>query len=449
MINNNELETIFNIKFKSLPLLPIGLEDFGGGIIDNDLIITCGFGGNFRRQTKPPYWKSYDQRFFYNKTYKLELNNTEQGFKEIINFPGNARQKIGCIVVNNKLYAWGGLSYKPCKKITKQNINSKKTDTTCYRDGYKLSKNNGSYSWSKLPDLPENITGFSITNYNNKIYIFGGCDYYDSSFNTWTDRNAKIEFFGSRLFMIDTQNIEQGWQYIGYAQDENNIKCTPRMNHIGTHVNGNIYILGGGTGRMHGKCFYSTVDNWIYNIEKNSWRRLIDCPSSQTNWRNAIVYKNRYIILVGGVLHNGASTPESKRNRQVIDINKNIISSYGIIRQKHNEIYLDEYHKTYQIPNNGKTKIPIIVKGKIITKELDLNSQMCGDIIVFDTIDEKFFRIDSYDDDKIPLPINNNIPFVEIFGNKLIILGGELDYGIYDNIVFKGCTDMTIIGEII
>lgn len=445
-----ELETIFNINFDSLPLLPTGIEDFCGGIIDNDLIITCGFGGNFRRQNIPPYWKSYDQRFFYNDTYKLDLNNMQDGFKKMINFPGCPRQKPGGIIVNNEFYVWGGLSYEPCKKLTKKNITAKKKNTMSHKDGYKLSKNkNNEYEWTKLPDLPENITGFSITSYKKKIYIFGGCDYYDSSFNTWTDRSNKINFFGSRLFMFDTENISQGWKFINYAQDINNIKATPRMNHIGIQLNGNIYILGGGTGRMHGQCFYSTVDNWKYNIETNEWKKIIDCPSSQTNWRHAVIYKNRYIILVGGVLVNGAATNESKI-REVIDVNKNISKAYGIIRQKKNKVYIDEYNKTYNIPNNGTVNVPIIVKGKTITKNLDLNSKMCGDIIVFDTINEKFYKFDDIEyDDKIPLPINNNIPFVEIFNDNLIILGGEIDYGVFKNIVYKGCTDMAIIGKII
>jgi N-acetylneuraminic acid mutarotase len=443
-----QLDTLFTIDFKSLPLLPIGIEDFCGGIIDNDLIITCGFGGNFRRQNKPPYWKSYDQRFFYNDTYRLDLNNMNNGFEKIINYPGLPRQKPGGIVIDNQLYTWGGLSYEPCKKLTKKNITAKKKNTTSHKDGYKLYKNNkGIYTWEKLPDLPENITGFSIANYGKKIYIFGGCDYYDSSFNTWTDRSNKVEYFGSRLFMIDTENISKGWIFIGIAQ-ESNIIATPRMNHIGIQLNGNIYVLGGGTGRIHGQCFYSTVDNWKYNIDENKWNRIIDCPSSQTNWRHAVIYKNRYIILVGGVLVNGAATNESKI-RTVINANKNITEPYGIIRQNKNKIYLDEYHKIHDIPENGNINVPIIVKGSTINKYLDLNPKMCGDIIVFDTQDEKFYKIDGINNDKIPLPINNNIPFVEIFNDNLIVLGGELDYGIFENIVYKGCTDLAIIGKIV
>ena len=165
-IKNQEWENVktkFKIDFRSLPNLPIGVQDQFGGIIENDIIISCGFGCNFNRKNKKPYMKIDNQQFF-NNTYKIDLTDTPKGFQKIINFPGIARQGGGSIVVDNKLYCWGGFSYNPTKRSSLKILMSKKTNTLCHKDGYVLYKKNDKYNWDKLPDLPYELCFFSLSN---------------------------------------------------------------------------------------------------------------------------------------------------------------------------------------------------------------------------------------------------------------------------------------------
>tara|TARA_R100001163_G_scaffold65827_1_gene65323 strand:- start:355 stop:1632 length:1278 start_codon:yes stop_codon:yes gene_type:complete len=384
----DQVTPLFKINLQQLPKMPIAMEDMFGGLINNQIIYSCGFGGNIKKGAF---------RTFTKQTISIPLKSIlePQTKKETINhttspdFPGNPRQKGTSITINNELLCWGGYSYTPMKTLTPKVLASKKKDPKSFIDGYAYSPE--TQSWRKLPDLPAHISSFSLTQIANDIYLFGGCDYHDSSYNTWHDRNGENEFFGSRLYKISisdifpTTNPNATWTRLPDCPG------TPRMNHISEAVNNKIYVIGGAAGRPFGGKFYSTVDNWSFDTTTNKWTRLIDTPTSNTNWQNSVVYKEKYIILVGGSITTNKGS--SVNNRLVINRNKEESQPYGDQRRN---------------------------------KVKNFKNIMSGEILVYDTSTNKFHRIDGVNN-PIPLPVNVNNPLVFLNDDNLIIVGGEIE----------------------
>lgn len=377
----NDVKTLFAIKFKKLKPLPVAVEDVFGGIVKDKVIFSCGFGGNINKGSS---------REFYDQTYQVKLDDilkNEINYQKLENFPGRSRQKGGSLVIDDKLYCWGGYNYQPCQNLTTKVLASKKTNPKAFMDGYVYNTTTG--EWAKLVDLPCYLSSFSITHVGDYFYLFGGCDFYDSSFNTWHDRNGENEGFGSRLYRlrVDQSLFEKGgkWERLSSCPG------TPRMNHIGTEINGFLYIIGGCTGRPHGGKCYSTVDNWKYCLKTDKWIRIRDTPTSNTNWQSSIVFENRYIFLVGGALTTNAG--RFCNERLVIDVNKNESGAYGV--QRHNKLN-------------------------------DYEGIMSGEILVYDVNENKFSKVDA-ENGGVPLPVNLNNPLVMLSNDKLLVLGGEVE----------------------
>jgi len=404
--------TLFNVSLKEIkPTLPVELEDVFGGILHNKIVITCGFGGHIKEGAA---------RRFYTDTYAIEIKDvlsqevtaanegktkslSKISYQKLPDFPARGRQKGASFVYHDRLYCWGGFNYTPAVILDEKTIGSKKKDPKAFKDGYVLEYSEKKWVWKRLPDLPYYLAAFSLTVIGNYVYLFGGCDYYDSSFNTWNDRNGDHERFGAQLYRMDLLNLEKSldkiefqtvggeilnWEKLSECQNSIDGLGTPRMNHVGINVNDKLYILGGMSGRPFGGKAYSAVDNWVYDPAKNLWQKIQDSPSSNTNWQSGVSFMNRYVLLVGG-----ASTTNHGQHcsaREVIDSNQTVRSGYGEIR--HN-------------------KFP------------DYLGIMCGDIIIYDVETNSFGKMN----DNIPLPTNLNNPLVLLVDDILIILGGEVE----------------------
>ncbi len=394
------IATKFTVDFIRLKDLPIYIEDIFGGLINDKIVYACGFGGNLEET---------DARRFYDKAFAYDIYT--QKTVEIKSFPGDMRQKGGFTQVGTSLYCWGGISYVPANKITPEILRMKKRDPCAYKDGYRLYYDDPNFNtdyeithdvqldpkkfkWERLPDLPYDLCSFSVTYIDNKLYVFGGSDYYDSSFHTWTDRDGNENFFGARLWTLDLDNVKKGWTRLPDCGTKK-YRGTPRMNHIGVNVGGKLYIIGGATGRLFKGVFRSVVDNWMYNPKTKKWTRLIDTVTSQTNWESAVVYQDRYIVLTGG----GYTTKNSIRgnsgpvNRGVMDANKTIKQPYGYCREE-----LRRNHKNI----------------------------MCAEILVYDTVEDKFYRVDDSNGNPA-LPVGVNNPLVVLDGDMLYVVGGEIE----------------------
>jgi len=113
-----------------------------------------------------------------------------RGWVAIPDLPGAARQEMYGLSVNNEIYLWGGFSY---------------TEPYCYRDGYKLSRHDGQWTWSGLPDLPRPGSAGNVVAIGAKIYLIGGMDYDAQRYYVWSNRDQSITRFGSRLYVFDTE----------------------------------------------------------------------------------------------------------------------------------------------------------------------------------------------------------------------------------------------------
>ena len=70
--------------------------------------------------------------------------------------PGAARQEMYGTSVNNEVYLWGGFSY---------------SESFCYRDGYKLSREQGKWLWTRLPDLVRRGAAGNLSAIGSRIHL--------------------------------------------------------------------------------------------------------------------------------------------------------------------------------------------------------------------------------------------------------------------------------------
>ncbi len=239
------LEQMLSIDWKKGPDLPQGFQDSCGGVIGHTLVTACGFcQGKQQIASKPGRYP----RGFLKKAWGLDLENPQQGWVRLPDFPGAARQDLFGIIVDEQLYCWGGFSYSP---------------PYCYRDGFRLTRRQGQWSWDRLPDLPWPIGGSGIGSLGSKIYVIGGTDYDGSGagkFYTNTDRTGNVKRLGTRLLAIDTKNLLSGWKELSPCPG------TPRWGEATAIRAGKLYLFGGGTGFDNPTGTYATVvDNWRYD----------------------------------------------------------------------------------------------------------------------------------------------------------------------------------------
>jgi len=430
------LESWFQINFKEGTPIPNAKQDIFAGVIDNFVVISCGSSacslrsgrGGGRSFDNSTYSLDLDQLLEQYQKLKLgEIKKINLPWKKIANFPGHPRQKGTCITLDNMLLCWGGFSYQPARRLNKKVMASKKRETNSYADGFVLLRRNGKWIWKNLPDLPYLMCSSSFTQIGNYIYMFGGCDFHDSSFNTWQDRFGENERFGARLYRISVSLLKEfilndgpapEWERLPDCQNEEDGLGTPRMNHVAIAVKDKIYVLGGASGRPFGGSFFSIVDNWCYDPTTEKWTRLADHPSSNTNCQKAVVYKDRYILLVGG-----AHTINSKKKcvtRQVINWNQEIRSGYGNFRSH---------------------------------KKDDHQGIMSADIIAYDTETNTFGNFYGETEEILPLPWDLNNPFViKIKENLVLLIAGEIEIGRKDRVPTSLKTylsDTFLIGEIV
>ena len=285
----SSLQQMLSIDWKKGPDLPQGFQDSDGGILNGTLVTAGGF---CQGQTDVPGKPDKYPRGFLQKTWGLDLQSPQNGWDNLPDFPGTARQELFSAVVNNQLYCWGGFSY---------------SDPYCYADGYRLSKTTpGGWSWDALPALPWPIFGSGISVIGPKIYVVGGSDYDYEKFYTNTDRAGNVPRLGSRLLTLDTQNLGAGWTELAECPG------TPRLVQATAAVDGKLYVFGGATGMDNPTGSYATVvDNWRYDPATNAWQRLQDLPVASGNFPSRqIVALDRYILLIGGAQYGNVIAPD-------------------------------------------------------------------------------------------------------------------------------------------
>ncbi|MCE5249452.1 hypothetical protein LLG96_04445 [bacterium] len=366
-----DIKRLFTITWRKGPNLPQGFQDSDGGIIDGILITVGGFCSGEKAPDKPGVYP----RGFLKKVWGLDLGNPDSGWMELPEFPGAARQELFSIVIDRELYCWGGFSYDP---------------PFTYDDGFKLSRASGSWKWIPLPSLPYPLASSGICAVGSKIYIFGGADYDAQQFYTHSDRSHGNTRLGAHLLMIDTKNLEDGWQVLPDCPG------TPRWIPAAASAGGKIYILGGATGNdSPNKAYNTVVDNWMYNPRIGSWERLPDLLISSGNFpAGQIVYEDRFIFLVGGYQYPMIEQPD------------------GSCREAYGTPYRYYPEKDY-----------------------------FSDVFVFDTHLNIFGTAS-------PIPLNNNLPMVVLYGDRLHLIGGETGGATVEGEYYGHHPDLYLTGSI-
>lgn len=260
----------------------------------------------------------------------------------------------------------------------------------CYRDGYKLSRAGDTWRWDKLPDLPWAVAGAGIAQNGSKIYIMGGAAYDLERFKTNTSVDSKPQGRGGRLLVFDTDKPGEGWRELPPCPG------TPRWVHAVAELDGSLYVIGGATGSDNeAGGYYSVVDNWRYDIADEEWERLADLPVSSANFPDGrIVFNDRYILLIGGYPYSKVQNPD------------------GTLREPFGEPY--RYYP---------------------------DVSLYSDIFVYDTQTDTFGKA-------TPMPLNNNLPGSVIEGNRLYMIGGEIEKAEIEGVHFGHHPDLLLIGEI-
>ena len=133
-----------------------------------------------------------------------------------------------------------------------------------------------------------------------------------------------------------------------------------------------IYLLGGVSGQTtiastkegtNDKLYKTVIDNWIYDIRFDKWKRLPDTPFVLGNWMFQRIYKN-YILLIGGAGYFEVDTDfvnvsvPNNLNHQHSELNYNYLNDYLYT----NAVYIfdmntNKFHQSTPLPFdwNGAT----------------------------------------------------------------------------------------------
>ena len=358
--------------------LPQGFQDSDGGIIDSQLVTVggfCGGGLDEDNRRKPGRYP----RGFLNQGWRLDLTQTDSQWTELPEFPGAARQGLSAAVLANRICFWGGFSY---------------AEPYCFDDGWVLSRAGCDWRWKPLPSFPWPVNSAALCTVGTRIYACGGSDYNAERFFTNSDRNGKRLRLGSRLLVLDTNDLESGWQELASCPG------TPRWVHTMAAINNQLYVIGGATGDTirngtnHGYC--TVVDNWRFDMKAEQWSRLPDLPVSSGNFPRSTsnVFRNRYVILPGGYQYGRVRNPD------------------GSIRGPYGKVHSAN-------PNSG----------------------LCNDVFVFDVKTNRFGTTD-------PLPIDNNLPMTVVHGERIYLIGGETGGGVIDGEYYGHHPDLLLTGTI-
>ena len=144
-----------------------------------------------------------------------------------------------------------------------------------------------------LPELPEELTSFGAAAAGGKVYLYGGHTGEAHSYSTSEQSN--------RLWCLDTQNPESGWQKISTG---------PRLQGLGLVAwNGKLVRIGGFTamnkeGDDHDLRSQDSVA--IFDPASNAWSDLPALPEPRSSLDAAVL--GDFVYVVGGWKLNGESS---------------------------------------------------------------------------------------------------------------------------------------------
>jgi hypothetical protein len=283
-----ELKPMLKIQWRLGPDYPMGIQDSAVGVIHGKIVSAGGF-------TRHPLHiaRRYPDAFggqpsgFTKLAFVLDPQNESAGWKRLPDMPGPARQGAAVAVVDDMLYAMGGINY---------------TEPLCYRDTYRLREKDGKWGWEELKScrLPWPVYGAadSTAVIGKRIYLLGAADYFQGpgadapDFHSEAGRNGSP--VGRAMLVLDAANLHAGWKR------PTDCPGVPKFDTALAAVGGRIYQLGGIFAPLAKSdlAYYNAVDSWRYDPASDRWTRLQDMPHGSN--RRALVYADRYIVLLTG-----------------------------------------------------------------------------------------------------------------------------------------------------
>ncbi len=289
-----ELKPMLKIRWTLGPDYPMGIQDCAVGHIGGRIVAAGGF-------TRHPLnvVAKYGDVFggkpsgFTRLTFALDVAHMDAGWQRIGDMPGPARQGGAVAVVGDAMYVMGGMNYD---------------EPRTYRDTVRLRFSDGRWEWTTLETcrLPWPAYGAAASTavIGKRIYLLGTADFFQppgaESADFHSEAGRGDSPVGKALLMLDTEHLESGWKRLADCPG------LPEFDTSVAAAGGKIWRLGGiyapvkkPADSWRGEyAYYNAVDSWVYDPGSNQWTRLGDMPDGSN--RRALVYQDRYIILVAG-----------------------------------------------------------------------------------------------------------------------------------------------------
>ncbi|HWP40056.1 MAG TPA: kelch repeat-containing protein, partial [Tepidisphaeraceae bacterium] len=155
---------------------------------------------------------------------------------------------------------------------------------------FRLRKIGGSYVWDQQPSLSLTRAYHTLALNGTRIIAGPGARFTNNNPPDWWDRmTTDVDSF-------DTANPGAGWSLIP------SISGVPRIHPVTAAAGGRIYVFGGTNFGAPGSGYDTDRlnDAWVLQPGASSWTRLPDLPFGFAGG-DAVTYRDRYIIMLGGV----------------------------------------------------------------------------------------------------------------------------------------------------
>jgi N-acetylneuraminic acid mutarotase len=204
-----------------------------------------------------------------------------------------ARGGLGVAVVNDKIYAIGGVS-----NDTQLAVNEEYNPVTD--------------TWTTKASMPTARSGFAIAVYQNKIYCIGGItgdssitevnEVYDPATDTWetekpmpTPRadlcanivNGKIYCIGGKKYwgvdpFYQELNVTEAYDPAGNFWTTKSPMPIPVLGSASAVLDGKIYVIGGSRHFQWGWELATVGSNQVYDPEDDAWSTRANLPTSES-----------------------------------------------------------------------------------------------------------------------------------------------------------------------
>jgi hypothetical protein len=409
-----------------------GFQNSDGGWITEDSIVTAF--GHGRGSWEPKVVSEFlNQTYLLNVTAALATPCRGRGtgcehalWARLPDAPVSGRQDVASTTINGVLYILGGFSYSA---------------PYVYSDFLQLAPlKAGGWKWSRLPAFPYALSMHAVASLGSKVYVQGGACYDRLHFVNFFDCRGGTAGLGKRLYVYDTADPSAKWERLPDNPGP------PRANAALSSLNGSLYLIGGMSfvpTTANKTAARTLIDNWRYDTTKSKWTRLVDLPIASGNFQTngpQSSFLDRYIILIGGYQYGETYFPNGTTG-----------PSFGLA-QRLCPAHTPAGPKSVGCLPHCPVQMPNVTYMGRGTWSHEYNN----DVFVYDTVDDVFGRAlgTSGNDPGLILPncgafpINDNLPQVNVLGDRIFALGGECNDIVIDGAAYGHYPPLALSGKI-